>query len=172
MDISVDAKIIITPIAKKYKKHGEPDSRRDFEDQMRRHEEGAQLMWDDSPMNSAKVGDIFGFTLYKDRVQFHIITEIYPIEYRLPLWYSNIGQGDRQVLYLSPPIYTMSWETWLSAGGHKRIMGTTIVKSARSLMLYCLKTEMRKLQIQQMIQSYQGEIDTLVSELQELEEFV
>ena len=40
---------------------------------------------------------------------------------RLESWADNIGQSDRNVLYLSNPIITISWPKWLELTGLKKI---------------------------------------------------
>jgi hypothetical protein len=120
--------LTISPIAKIYKKHGQPDSRRDYEEQMERNLNGESLMWDDTPQNSSHVGDYFGFYKYGYEVTIHMIFFIANSEERLPSWRENIGQRDRNVLYLSKEIITIPWSDWLEVGGAKRSMGTTTVK--------------------------------------------
>lgn len=39
---------------------------------------------------------------------------------RLESWADNIGQSDRNVLYLSNPIITISWPEWLELTGLKK----------------------------------------------------
>lgn len=121
--------LTISPIAKDYKKEiGVPDSRRDYEEQMERKERGESLMWDDTPQNSSKVGDYFGFYKYGFEVSIHLIIHKADHNNRLPSWEANIGQRKRDVLYLSKPIVVIPWEKWIEIGGSKRLMGTSNVK--------------------------------------------
>jgi hypothetical protein len=120
-------KLILTPVAKHYRKGG-IDSRRDYEEQVHRNIKGDTWMWDDvSPSrggNRAQVGDSFGFVFNGIKVNVHQVTHIYSPSERLPTWYQNVGQGDRQVLFLSNRIDTYTWEEWLSMNGHKKVQGT------------------------------------------------
>tara|TARA_B100001094_G_C17852995_1_gene633579 strand:+ start:348 stop:758 length:411 start_codon:yes stop_codon:yes gene_type:complete len=124
--------LIYTPVCKDYKKDGVPDSRKDFEEQQKSAKEGFTWMWDADPKNKAKVGDVFAFTKYKQEVQFHKIQQVYDPVLRLPSWRQNVGQQNRNVLFLSDPICTMSWEEWISLNGAKRIMGTVVAKKEKS----------------------------------------
>ena len=120
--------LTISPIAKTYKKRGQPDSRRDYEEQMERKLNGESLMWDDTPQNSSHVGDYFGFYKYGSEVTIHMIIHIADSEKRLPSWRENIGQRNRNVIYLSREIVTIPWSDWLELGGARRSMGTAPVK--------------------------------------------
>ena len=69
--------LTISPIAKNYKKkNGQPDSRCDYNEQMERKLNGYSLMWDDTPQNSSRVGEFFGFYRYKIDVSIHMILHI------------------------------------------------------------------------------------------------
>lgn len=123
--------LILTPIAKETRSCG-PDSRRDYEEQVERHAEGGTWMWDDvSPKvggNRAQVGDDFAFVFNGDKVRWHTVTEICTSEMRLPTWAKNVGQSDRQVLYLSDMVREMSWSEWLNMGGYSKVQGTMYAK--------------------------------------------
>ena len=123
---------IYTPICKTYKKKGDPDSRKDFEEQEKLTKQGNTWMWDADRKNKAKIGDIFAFTKYKDKIQFHIINQVFDPSQRIESWRDNVGQQNRNVLYLSEPICTMTWEVWISLNGAKRIMGTTVATRNKS----------------------------------------
>ena len=123
---------IYTPICKTYKKKGDPDSRKDFEEQEKLTKQGNTWMWDADRKNKAKIGDIFAFTKYKDKIQFHIINQVFDPSQRIESWRDNVGQQNRNVLYLSEPICTMTWEDWISLNGAKRIMGTTVATRNKS----------------------------------------
>lgn len=129
--------ILITPIAQKYKKIG-PCSLRDWEEQLLRYKEGRQMMWDDSKLNNSSPGDILAVWHYKRAITFHHITAVYPPSQRLPSWATNVGQTDRNVIYISELFATMDWERWIGIGGHSRCMGTGNVISARSEILAAL----------------------------------
>jgi hypothetical protein len=123
---------LITPIAKTYKKNG-PCSKIDWEEQIRRGSEFQQMMWDDSTYNKSKVGDVLIFWHHEKGVTFHNIMEIHPPSERLSSWSNNVGQGDRNVIYISNEFYRMNWEQWTDIGGHSRCMGTAPVKTIASL---------------------------------------
>jgi hypothetical protein len=40
------------------------------------------------------------------------------------MWAENVGQGNRQVLFLSSTSVTISWADWTAMGGAQRVMGT------------------------------------------------
>jgi hypothetical protein len=117
--------MIVTPINKQLKSK----SRVDYMEQLQRETEGKQVMWDDTKYNKAKVGDWFGFVKNNILVTLHKVESIHPIAERLPSWSSNVGQGDRQVLYLSKKIASVLWEDWIQYGGPKKVQGTMHIKS-------------------------------------------
>ena len=124
--------IVITPIAGKKKKKKEyPCSKTDFEEQLERLRTNQQVMWDDSKFNNSKSGDIFIFWHYKKGVEFHKILGTCPPNGRLKSWSNNVGQTDRQVLYLSNEIYRMNWDEWLNVNGARRCMGTNSLKKGK-----------------------------------------
>jgi len=130
--------LLISPVAQKYKKKGEPDSRRDYEDQQLRLAEGLPMCWDDSKFNNSQPGDLFGFWSYKKHVEIYMVVSVHNPKHRLPTWSSNVGQGDRNVIMLSSRICKIPWETWESEdelGGAKRCMGTASVKKNLDVIL-------------------------------------
>jgi hypothetical protein len=54
----------------------------------------------------------FGFVHNDSHMNYHIVTEIHPFTERLPNWGANIGQRNRNVLYLSPEIGRHEWNEW------------------------------------------------------------
>lgn len=129
-DDDSNKQLVISPIAKKYKnKPGVTCSKRDYEEQQERLSNGEQLMWDDTPHNNSRCGDHFGFYRYKIDISIHEVEKVLDPSARLPSWQENIGQRDRNVLYLSKdPIKVITWDEWVDIGGAKRCMGTTHVK--------------------------------------------
>ena len=105
---------IVTPVAKTYKPAGAgPCSRRDYEEQQVRGQTGQQRMWDDAKGNPTKSpGGMFVFVENDVCAHVHIITGIAATSDRLPTWANNVGQRDRNVLYLSEPICTIPWSVW------------------------------------------------------------
>ena len=122
--ITIMPTFVITPICQTYKPAGQPDSRRDFEEQHARVYAGNQWMWDDAPGNESKVDGYFGFVFNGVRVQFHKITRVAEPTERLETWAENVGQGNRKVLILSEPIYKMEWAEWIDLGGAHKVQGT------------------------------------------------
>ncbi len=125
---------LITPWAKTYKKEG-PCSKRDWEEQMERKTRHDQMMWDDSKKNKSKVGDILICWRYMKEVTFHWITDVKDPSQRLPTWSKNVGQHDRQVLFISEEFKKMDWVEWINLGGHKRCMGTGSVTKCKDKLL-------------------------------------
>ena len=127
-------KVILTPIAKNKLRlgSGKPDSRRDYEERQRRFMEGEGWMWDDAKGNQAKVGDVFGFVHNNSHVNYHIVTEWHPVTDQLP-WANrpsrNIGQRNRQILYLSNEVGRHSWSEWKEYGGYDKVQGSMYVKN-------------------------------------------
>ena len=88
-------------------------------------------MWDDKKSNpTCVVGGAFGFVHNFDRVEIHMIVDIHDPGRRLDSWSANVGQLDRNVLYLTPILFTIPWDTWLSLGGARKVQGTSQVVSA------------------------------------------
>ncbi len=113
--------MVITPINKNKKSK----SNIDYNEQLERVNQNRSIWcWDDTPHNTAKVGDYFGFLFYNNKVQIHIITAIKMPSERLASWSNNVGQGDRRVLELSDPFLEIDWDKWILIGGCKRCMGT------------------------------------------------
>jgi len=109
---TIETSCIVTPVAKKYNPN-KPCSLRDYEEQLRRCNDGKGMMWDDAKGNpTRKVGGLFCFVHNDKKVQVHLVTNIHPPSERAPSWSNNVGQGDRNVLMLSSPIATISWDIW------------------------------------------------------------
>tara|TARA_B100001559_G_C16302339_1_gene530222 strand:+ start:219 stop:719 length:501 start_codon:yes stop_codon:yes gene_type:complete len=140
IDITNDTKIVISPIAKTKKKYG-PCSRTDWEEQMLLASHHAQMMWDDSPRNNSEIGDIFIACHNNIAVSIHLIEKILSPTERLPSWTKNVGQGDRNVIYISRELGSLSWNEWLECGGAKKVLGTTAVKKNKSHILNTLKNK-------------------------------
>jgi len=103
---------IITPIAARPRSSA-PCSLSDYNEQIKRGRCGMQLMWDDAKGNPTnKVGGLFGFVHNSSHVEIHFVTEILPTTSRLDSWSHNVGQRDRNVLYLSPRVISIPWSVW------------------------------------------------------------
>jgi hypothetical protein len=118
--------IFITPIAKEYKKTGEPCSKRDWEEQIQRGKDNKQIMWDGPALNRTQPipGDLMAIWFHQKGIHLYEIIQVLHPSSRLPTWSTNIGQSERHVVYLDNPI-KISWDDWISMGGFKRCMGTT-----------------------------------------------
>ena len=130
-----DPLIICTPIARNYKKE-RPDSKRDYEEQLDRATKGLRVMWDDSPKNRARWGDLFAFIHNGISVTFHRIEGHSLPSERLDSWSDNVGQGDRNVLYLSNETVTLPWDQWLALGGWKKAQGTQTMLNPTQLLAF------------------------------------
>jgi superfamily II DNA or RNA helicase len=76
--------------------------------------------WNDGVHKSSAVGDGFAFFFYKQKLVFHRILDIKGPEHRLPSW----GESTRNVVILTPPLFEISWDEWISLNGYTRCMGT------------------------------------------------
>ena len=113
--------LTITPISKAIKSA----SFIDFNEQLERVTKyGHKWCWDDSRYNKAKIGEYFAFYFHGMRVVIHKILDVNPPSNRLPSWFKNVGQGDRNVVELSMPIAEISWSEWQHIGGPESKMGT------------------------------------------------
>ena len=135
-------RFIITPIAKNYKTaaeiaRGRADPKRDYEEQKRLSQSvlfqlnGEETWcWDDSDPDHAatgvpaKVGDLFGFYFYGEKVIVHEVVDVADPAYRLESWAANIGQRNRNVLILSAPIGIIGWDRWIGFNGAKTCRST------------------------------------------------
>jgi hypothetical protein len=115
----------ITPISANPK----ANANRDFQEQLERNSQiidGDMFWnWDDSKYNTSQEGDLFAFFHTKSKLSggkasltFHRILRVKDPKHRLPSWGKNIGQSDRNVLELSPPIETFTLEEWQTLNGH------------------------------------------------------
>ena len=135
--LEINDAMLITPVAQKYKKPGKPDSRRDYEEQCERFKAGKQLCWDDSTYNKSQKGDLFAFSQQGNCVEFHRIESVHKPIHRLPTWSDNVGQGERNVIMLSPMICKITWVRWRELGGHKRVQGTkSVITNRRRIIDY------------------------------------
>lgn len=123
--------MIVTPISKNVKNK----ARIDYEEQLSREHHGEQVMWDDTKYNTAVPGDVFGFVTHGEKVSFRKIESIHSVNKRLPSWSVNIGQSNRQVLYLGKEIAVIPWQTWIENGGHKKVQGTQHVRTNLQILL-------------------------------------
>ena len=97
--------------------------------------------WNDGVHKSSVVGDGFAFFFYKQRLVFHRKLDIKGPEHRLPSW----GESNRNVVILTPPLFEISWDEWISLNGYTRCMGTftTVnLKTKRPLLFNMLITKL------------------------------
>lgn len=120
-----EQQMILTPISKDAMKKANID----YKEQLTRERNGMQFMWDDSRYNKARQGDIFGFVKHGENVSFRKIESIHSVEARLPSWSVNVGQSNRQVLYLGKELVSVQWDEWIRQGGHKKVQGTQHVRT-------------------------------------------
>jgi hypothetical protein len=127
---------VATPINKNIKSN----SNVYYREQKDREKKGEQMMWDDVKGNpTKKSGGFFVFVHNYNFVVIHIVLDIIDQNNRLKSWSKNVGQGDRNVLYLSNPIIKMSWENWIHLKCPKKVQGTQNIKSAHENLTNYLK---------------------------------
>jgi len=117
IQITRKSKLLYTPVAKTKKSSG-PCSKKDWEEQLIRHTNNQQMMWDDSPTNKSNVGDVFATIFNSEKVDFYIITQLLPSNNRLTSWSNNVGQTNRQVLYISSLNYSINWDQWIQISNY------------------------------------------------------
>ena len=117
IQITRKSKLLYTPVAKTKKSSG-PCSKTDWEEQIIRHNNNQQMMWDDSPTNKSNVGDVFATIFNSEKVDFYIITHLLPSNNRLTSWSNNVGQTNRQVLYISSLNYSINWDQWIQISNY------------------------------------------------------
>ena len=127
MEFNSNIEGIVSPVNKNYKSK----SNIDYREQIQRGEDGMQIMWDDAKGNpTKKKGGYFAFVHNGNRVDFYMILDIKNKKKRLATWKDNLGQKDRNVLYLSSKFLTMDWSDWIALGGPTKVQGTARVVSA------------------------------------------
>ena len=143
-------KVICSPIPNKKKSdklrsQGKPCARTDFEEQKERNDfilnGNLFWCWDDAPENKANVGDIFIFWDYdgKDKGEkgqwrsgnfhFHKVISVRNPSERLPSWHVNVGQSHRNVLELSAPKFTLTYDQMINYGAKPDYHGTKYPKA-------------------------------------------
>lgn len=141
---SPESKVICTPIRDKPKKT-KPCSYTDFNEQCDRNKHilDANLFWgwDDGPRNQANTGDYFIFWVYDGQTKgekgqwrsghfiFHRVLSVCDPRMRLPSWSKNVGQTHRNVLELSPPKLTLSYDQMMTYGARPQYHGTKYPKT-------------------------------------------
>jgi hypothetical protein len=117
IQITRKSKLLYTPVAKTKKSSG-PCSKKDWEEQIIRHTNNQQMMWDDSSTNKSIVGDVFATIFNSEKVDFYLITQVLPSSNRLTSWSNNVGQTNRQVLYISSLNYSINWDQWIQISNY------------------------------------------------------
>ena len=85
--------------------------------------------WDDEPGNSTRPGGLFAFWLIASSMRpegkliIHIVNDFKSPSHRLSSWSQNVGQGNRNVLQLSAPIFELTEDEWKKMGGSKEKTG-------------------------------------------------
>jgi hypothetical protein len=144
-------KVVLAPITNKIKtprqrEKGVPCARTDFMEQCKRNEfilnGDAFWCWDDATKNKSIEGDIFIFWDYDGNGKggrgnpwgggkfiFHQIIGVKHPAHRLATWTNNVGQGHRNVLELSPPFLTLTYEEMIQHGTKLQYQGTFYPKT-------------------------------------------
>ena len=124
-----NVEIVISPI----NQDPNSNSNKDFKEQMKRKENNEQMMWDDTKFNKQQEGGIFIFCKNRTKnesgsVYVHKVEKVLPSTDRLPSWSKNVGQTDRNVLYISKEFIKYDWDSWIDIGGPKKVQGTAHIK--------------------------------------------
>ena len=120
-------KTVVSPINKNPKSK----SHIDYLEQIQRSKEEKEIVWDDASGNpTRKPGGLFAFVKNGICAEFYMVVKISDAKDRIESWSDNVGQGDRNVLTLSPMLYSMNWQEWMQIGCPKKIQGTTRIVSA------------------------------------------
>lgn len=134
---------MVTPIASTYRAADRPCSRRYWEEELQKDQDGLQMNWDGTPSGRRKLnkGDFFAAvynpTVSREgKVMFYEITGTHDPSCRLASWSKNIGQSGRRVLDLSKKICECDWKTWLSLGGHRKVLGSTLMVHPEQVVEY------------------------------------
>ena len=135
-------KIVVTPINKDKKSA----SNIDYTEQLERKELGKQMMWDDTRFNKQQNNGIFIFQKNKTMkqngsVSIHMVKQVLPPSNRLESWSKNVGQQDRNVLYISSSQITLDWNTWMDLGGPKRVQGTQHIEKNKAKIINYINTQ-------------------------------
>jgi len=120
-----DITIVVSPINQNLNSK----SNIDYKEQVIRRNNKQQIMWDDTKFNKQKKDGIFIFLFNRTKnnygkVQIHKVEEVLSPNNRLNTWSLNVGQTNRNVLYLSRSFLEINWDKWLEIGGTKKVQGT------------------------------------------------
>ena len=108
----------------------------EFKKQIQRMENDQPIIWEDTyKEKTLEIGGLFCFTHFGDSVEICKITGF--IKKDDSIWYQN--KNNKNLLMISPIIVTISWNEWLSIGGHKKICGTTIIKKNKKIFIDGIK---------------------------------
>lgn len=133
---------VITPVSKR--------SRHDYDEQQQRFIERKEMMWDDVKHNPTKYKyGYFGFAFNNSMIEIHRVIDIKDPSERLFSWAQNIGQQDRNVLFLSSKICTIPWKKFIELTGYSVkyiVQGTQRIKRDSKLNNYIvqIQKEIRK----------------------------
>ena len=132
-----DQAFIVTPINKNLKSR----SNVDYSEQKHREATGEQMMWDDTRHNSTKAaGGLFAFVHNNRMVEICQVTKVCSPKHRLESWSENVGQSKRNVLELTNVLTTLSWDEWISNGGHSKVQGTTQIRANKEMLIDFIET--------------------------------
>lgn len=106
--------------------------------------ENHRWRWSDGKHNKSRVNDYFAFYFHKQKVIFHKITGAQTPEHKNPDWNYN-GDQTRNILTLSPPLFTIEWSEWVNnLNGPQSRMSTyttTALHKKRPLVYQYLQTK-------------------------------
>ena len=126
---NINSNIVLSPINKNKKSKSYIDYINELEFEKNTNE----MRWDDTSKNLTKIpGGLFGFVHNYNKIEFCLVISIGSLNHRRETWRKNIGQNSRNVIILSPIIKTINWKDWLSIGGHKKVQGTTQLKTNKN----------------------------------------
>ena len=123
--------ITITPISGNHRNK----SWIDFEEQLTINSHNdSNWNWDDEKGNSTRPGGWFAFWFIASSMRpegkfiIHRVNDVKSPSHRLSSWSQNVGQGNRNVLQLSAPIFELTEDEWKKMGGPKKKQGTYRIK--------------------------------------------
>lgn len=126
INFNISSNIVLSPI----NKNKNSKSHIDYLNELEFEKNTIEMRWDDTSKNLTKIpGGLFGFVHNYNKIEFCLVTGIGSLDKRRETWRKNIGQNTRNVLILSPIIKTINWNQWINIGGHKKVQGTTLLKT-------------------------------------------
>ena len=133
LKFSHDIKIVVTPI----NQNKNSNSNIDFKEQLKRIQDGKEMMWDDTRLNKQQEGGLFVFQKNKSTKQegcvyIYLVKKVSNPENRLKSWSKNVGQQNRNVLTLSNNFIILDWNKWMKLEGPKKVLGTQHIEKNKN----------------------------------------